>query len=63
MKEKRKQELTEFALWVAKENYTEDELTEKTVAMRLSFEEFIIVDDLVQKFMDKIKKGEIKNER
>ncbi len=63
MKEKRKQELTKFALWVAKENYTEDELTEKTVAMRLSFEEFIIVDDLVQKFMDKIKKGEIKNER
>lgn len=60
MKEKRKQQLTEFALWVAKENYTEDELVDKTVALRMNFSEFIYVDELVQKFMESIKKGEIK---
>jgi len=60
MKEKRKQQLTEFALWVAKENYTEDELIDKTVALRMNFSEFIYVDELVQNFMELIKKGEIK---
>lgn len=60
MKEKRKQQLTEFALWVAKENYTEDELVDKTVALRMNFSEFIYVDELVQNFMELIKKGEIK---
>lgn len=60
MKEKRKQQLTEFALWVAKENYTEDELVDKTVALRMNFSEFVYVDELVQKFMESIKKGEIK---
>lgn len=60
MKEKRKQQLTEFALWIAKENYTEDELVDKTVALRMNFSEFIYVDELVQNFMELIKKGEIK---
>ena len=60
MKEKRKQQLTEFALWVAKENYTEDELIDKTVALRMNFSEFVYVDELVQNFMESIKKGEIK---
>ena len=60
MKEKRKQQLTEFALWIAKENYTEDELVDKTVALRMNFSEFVYVDELVQKFMESIKKGEIK---
>ncbi len=60
MKEKRKQQLTEFALWVAKENYTEDELIDKTVALRMNFSEFVYVDELVQNFMELIKKGEIK---
>lgn len=60
MKEKRKQQLTEFALWVAKENYTEDELVDKTVALRMNFSEFVYVDELVQNFMELIKKGEIK---
>ena len=60
MKEKRKQQLTEFALWVAKEDYTEDELVDKTVALRMNFSEFVYVDELVQNFMELIKKGEIK---
>lgn len=60
MKEKRKQQLTEFALWVAKENYTENELVNKTVALRMNFSEFVYVDELVQNFMELIKKGEIK---
>lgn len=60
MKEKRKQQLTEFALWVAKENYTENELIDKTVALRMNFSEFVYVDELVQNFMELIKKGEIK---
>ena len=60
MKEKRKQQLTEFALWVAKEDYTEDELVNKTVALRMNFSEFVYVDELVQNFMELIKKGEIK---
>lgn len=60
MKEKRKQQLTKFALWVAKEDYTEDELVNKTVALRMNFSEFVYVDELVQNFMELIKKGEIK---
>ena len=62
MKDERKKQLTNFALDVAKNKITDDEMTMKLMLIRPTFEELIFMDDLIQNFMKKLEKGEIKNE-
>ena len=65
MNKERKKELTNFALQVAKNELSEGkDFDIKLGLSRLkpTFQELIMLDDLVQEFMKKIKKGEIKNE-
>ena len=62
MGKERKKQLTDFSLDVAKNKFTDDEMMTKLLLMRPTFEELIFMDDLIQDFMEKIEKGEIKNE-
>ena len=62
MKNERKKQLTNFALDVAKNKFTDDEMMTKLMLIRPTFEELIFMDDLIQDFMKKLEKGEIKNE-
>lgn len=62
MGKERKKQLTDFSLDVAKNKFTDDEMMTKLLLMRPTFEELIFMDDLIQDFIEKIEKGEIKNE-
>ena len=62
MRKERKKQLTDFSLDVAKNKFTDNEMMTKLLLMRPTFEELIFMDDLIQDFMEKIEKGEIKNE-
>ncbi len=62
MGKERKKQLTDFSLDVAKNKFTDDEIMTKLLLMRPTFQELIFMDDLIQDFMKKIEKGEIKNE-
>lgn len=59
----RKKQLEAFAEEVAKNKYTENEMMEKLVSMRPSFQELIFMDDLIQQLIEENEKGEMKNER
>ena len=59
----RKKQLEVFAEEVAKNKYTEDEMMEKLISMRPTFQELIFMDDLIQQLIEEDKKGEMKNER
>ena len=65
MNKERKKQLTNFALQVAKNELSEGKDFDIRLGLsrlKPSFQELMILDDLVQDFMEKIKKGEIKNE-
>jgi len=62
MNKERKKQLTDFSLEVAKNKFTDDEMMTKLMLMRPTFQELIFMDDLIQNFMEKIEKGEIKYE-
>lgn len=65
MNKKRKQQLTNFALQVAKNELSEGKDFDIRLGLsklKPTFEELMMLDDLIQEFMEKVKKGEIKNE-
>ena len=61
MKNERKQRLTNFALSIAKgELEKQEDIMFELSKIHPTFQELIMLDDLVQDFMKKIEKGEIK---